>query len=136
MAKEGKREFCTTCRKSTEYCLKKTRRKERIRNREYTFWFTTALCAECRERMHIPGLIDLNNQERDEQYRKAEGLISIEEIQNLLKLCLMEPAALSAALGFDRQAISCYLQGQMPPREHSDLMRRALALEEHQQVFF
>ena len=136
MAKEGKMEFCTACRKPTAYHLQQTWEKERICNKEYTFRFTTAFCTECRKKMHIPGLIDRNNQERDEQYRRMERLISVEEIQKLLNLCLMGPDALSAALGFDRQAIGCYLQGQMPSREHSDIMRRALAQKERRQAAF
>ena len=36
---------------------------------------SVAVCADCGEEMSIPGLIDKNVQEIDEQYRVAEGLI-------------------------------------------------------------
>ena len=42
--------------------------------------------AECGEEMGIPGLIDKNVQEIDEQYRAAEGLVLIDDIVRLMKI--------------------------------------------------
>ena len=39
-------DFCTLCRKYTEYDIKKTDETELIKNRAYTFTFTTAFCKE------------------------------------------------------------------------------------------
>ena len=47
--------------------------------KEYTFRITAVVCADCGEEMFIPGLMDKNVQEIDEQYRAAEGLVSINE---------------------------------------------------------
>lgn len=60
MAEKRKVDFCIGCRKNTEYEIQKGIYKETIRDREYEFVLTEAICKECGEKMHIPGLIDAN----------------------------------------------------------------------------
>ena len=86
MTEKGRRDFCIECRKETEYFLQKKDIVKNIRDKEYTFAITVAVCAECGEEMSIPGLIDKNVQEIDEQYRAAEGLVSIDDIERLMKI--------------------------------------------------
>ena len=40
-----------------------------IREKEYTFEITAAFCNKCGGEMEIPGLMDYNMKEIDEQYR-------------------------------------------------------------------
>ena len=75
MTEKGRRDFCIECRKETEYLLQKKDIVRNIRDRKYTFAITVAVCAECGEEMSVPGLIDKNVQEIDDQYRAAEGLV-------------------------------------------------------------
>ena len=121
-----RREFCIECRKDTEYNLQKKDVVKIIRGKEYTFSITVAFCTECGEEMSIPGLIDKNVQEIDEQYRAAEGLVSIEDIEKLMKIYKIGKAPLSLALGFGEITIPRYLEGQVPSKEYSDVIRAAL----------
>ena len=127
MAEKGRKDFCIECRKETEYILRKKNIMKTIRDKEYTFAITVAVCAECGEEMSIPGLIDKNVQEVDEQYRKAEGLVSIDDIENLMKIYKIGKAPLSLALGFGEITISRYLEGQVPSKEYSDIIKSALS---------
>ncbi len=127
MAEKGRRDFCIECRKETEYLLKKKDIVKTIRDREYTFGITVAVCGKCGEEMNIPGLIDKNIQEIDEQYRAIEGLVSIEDIEKLMKIYKIGKAPLSLALGFGEVTIPRYLEGQVPSKEYSDVVRAALA---------
>lgn len=68
-AMENQRDFCTECRRETNYTLKKIKINQTIREREYTFEITAAFCNECGGEMGIPGLMDYNMKEIDEQYR-------------------------------------------------------------------
>ena len=102
MTEKGRRDFCIECRKETEYFWRKKEIVKTIRDKDYTFGITVAICAECGEEMSIPGLIDKNVQEMDEQYRAAEGLVSIEDIEKLMKI---------------------YKIGKAPYPWHSDLVR-------------
>ena len=127
MSEQRRRDFCIECRKETEYVLQKRNIVKIIRDKEYTFGITVAVCTECGEEMSIPGLIDKNVQEVDEQYRAAEGLVSIDDIEKLMKIYKIGKAPLSLALGFGEVTIPRYLEGQIPSKEYSDIVRAALA---------
>ena len=86
MAEKERIDFCTICRKETEYVLKKRNIKKNIKDVEYMFNITIAICRECGEEMSIPGLIDRNIQEVDKQYRDYENIVSINDIENLMKI--------------------------------------------------
>ena len=77
MAEKCRRDFCINCRKETEYLLLKKDIKKNIRDKDYIFEITVAVCAECGEEMSVPGFIDKNVREIDEQYKKAEGIVSV-----------------------------------------------------------
>ena len=127
MTEKGRRDFCIECRKETGYLLQKKEIVRNIRNKEYTFAITVAVCAECGEEMNIPGLIDKNVQEIDEQYRAAESLVSIDDIERLMKIYKIGKAPLSLALGFGEVTIPRYLEGQVPSKEYSDVIKAALS---------
>ena len=67
---ENQRDFCTECRRETNYTLKKIKINQTIREKKYTFEITAAFCNECGGEMGIPGLMDYNIKEIDEQYHE------------------------------------------------------------------
>lgn len=118
--------FCINCRNETEIELKKVKISQTIREKPYDFWITTAVCKECGEEVGLPGLIDRNTLEIDEQYRKKEDLLSVAQIQKLMEMYNIGKAPLSLALGFGEITISRYLAGQVPSKEYSNIMKKAL----------
>lgn len=127
MAERRRTDFCIECRNETEYMLQKRRIVKTIRDREYTFEVTAAICRECGEEMSIPGLIDRNVQEIDEQYRWTEGIVTVKDIERLMKLYKIGKGPLSLALGFGEVTIPRYLEGQIPSKEYSDIIKSALS---------
>ena len=127
MAERKRMDFCIECRKETEYMLQKRRIVRMIRDREYSFEITMAICSECGEEMSIPGLIDRNVQEIDEQYRWTEGIVTVKDIERLMKLYKIGKGPLSLALGFGEVTIPRYLEGQIPSKEYSDIIKSALS---------
>ncbi len=69
-----RKDFCTECRKETEYFLTKKGIVKHINGNAYPFFITVAICSECGKEMSIPGLIDQNIQEVEEQYKKQRSL--------------------------------------------------------------
>lgn len=63
-------DFCTHCRDITTYTLRKKIMKKEIKGKVYNFEITVAICEKCGEEMDIPGLLDLNMNAIDEQYRR------------------------------------------------------------------
>ena len=76
--------------------------------KEYQFLITTAHCKECGCDVGVKGILDYNAKEIDEQFRKAEGIISLEEIEKLGKIYNLGKAPLSIALGFGEVTITRY----------------------------
>ena len=122
-----RRTFCLECRKETEYVLRKTPITKTIREKEYRFQITTAHCKECGCEVGGNRLLDYNVKEIDSQFRKAEGIITSEEIEKLGKIYCLGKTPLSIALGFGEITITRYLAGQVPSKEYSDIMRAALS---------
>ena len=127
MAKEKMFDFCTECRKETSYKLRKKTVQKIIRDKPCEFEITVAICDECGEEMDIPGLLDANIRAIDEQYRHAEGIVSIDDIQKIMAIYNIGKAPLSIALGFGEITITRYLSGQMPSKEYSDIIKKALS---------
>ena len=123
--------FCTECRKECLYRLQNIERQYDIKGKKYNMEVTVAICKNCGEEMNIPGILDLRAKEVDEQYRKIENIISICDIEKLMKIYHIGKAPLSLPLGFGEITITRYLQGQVPSKEYSDIMRRALESPEY-----
>jgi uncharacterized phage-associated protein len=124
---DKKIDFCINCRKETTYSLQKRNIKKVIRDKEYSFNITVAICDGCGEEMSINELIDKNIKEIDEQYRAYENIISIGDIEKLMEIYNIGKAPLSLALGFGEITITRYLDGQIPSKEYSDIMKKALS---------
>ncbi|NLG03597.1 MAG: DUF4065 domain-containing protein [Clostridia bacterium] len=127
MAKERKVDFCTQCRKETTYQLRKRIVSKVIKEKTYDFEIIVAVCDECGREMDIPGLMDINMKSIDEQYRKKEGLVSVDDIQKIMDIYNIGKAPLSVALGFGEITITRYLAGQMPSKEYSDIIKKSLS---------
>lgn len=126
MNKKGRICFCDNCMEEREYRLVKKIIKETIRGKEYRFRITSAICETCGEEVSINELIDLNEREIDSQYRHQEGIVSVEDIRKLMDLYHLGKAPLSIVLGFGEITITRYLEGQVPSKEYSDVIRKAL----------
>lgn len=126
MKEERRKDFCIECRKETEYRLQIKDIVKTIREKDYTFHVTAAVCTECGAEMSIPGLLDKNIQEIDEQYRAAEGIVTIEDIEKLMMIYSIGKTPLSLTLGFGEITITRYLEGQVPSKEYSNVIKKAL----------
>lgn len=120
-------DFCIECRKDTEYILKKIMQKRTVKDKEYEYETLAAYCSKCGNEMNVPGLLDYALKAFDEQYRRQEDIISIDDIKKLMDLYHLGKAPLSLALGFGEITVTRYLEGQMPTKAYSDIMKEALS---------
>lgn len=134
IAAEGlalKMDYCINCGSEEEYFIEKRDVHRTIKDKDYVFLITVAVCKKCGEELSIPGLIDRNIKEIDEQYREAEGLVTIGDIERLMKIYNIGKAPLSLALGFGEITVTRYLDGQVPSKEYSEVVKMALASPEY-----
>ena len=125
MAKE-RTQFCVECREVTTYSIQHVSCVKSIKGKEYEFDILEAVCDKCGEPVNLPGLMDSNSKEIDRQYRQTEGIVSVEDINNLMEVYKIGKAPLSQALGFGEITVTRYLAGQVPSKEYSDIIKKAL----------
>lgn len=130
MIEKMKKNICIKCGRETESVFETKNIVKTIRDKAYIFGVTVAVCGECGEEKNIPCITEKNVQEIDEQYREAEDLVSIEDIEKLMQIYRIGKAPLSLALGFGEVTIPRYLEGQLPSKEYSDVIKSALASPE------
>ena len=118
--------FCPECRTECSYELRKVRKKKFIKEKEYDMEFTAAFCRNCGEELNIPGIMNQRAKELDAQYREIEELVSVSDIEKMMDIYNIGKAPLSLALGFGEITVTRYLQGQVPSREYSDVIKKAL----------
>lgn len=118
--------FCTECREEMPYEVRRVKIKHTIREKEYTFEVNKAFCKECGAQIEVPGMLDKMVEEIDIQYRKEENLVSVDDISKLMELYNIGKAPLSLALGFGEVTITRYINGQMPSKEYSDVIKKTL----------
>lgn len=125
MAKE-RTQFCIECREENEYIFKQTKCRKIIKEKEYEFKILEATCKKCGNVVNLHGIHDYNARAIDRQYRTQEGIVSVEDIKNLMEVYKIGKAPLSLALGFGEITITRYIAGQIPSKEYSDVIKKAL----------
>ena len=124
--KLANRGFCIECRNECEYEYKKITESFCIKNKMYDFKVTAAYCSNCHSEINVDGLLDLRTKEIDEQYREIEGIVTIDDINKLMELYDIGKTPLSYVLGFGEITITRYLQGLVPSKEYSDIIKKAM----------
>ena len=119
--------YCVHCQRLIGYRTRGIAKIETIKGKKYEFIYTRAFCKKCGNELPVEELVKINRDERDRQYRRTEKLISRDAIQRLVKMYGVSTGDLSVALGFSEQTVKRYLQGQIPTKEDSDIMIKALA---------
>lgn len=127
----GRREtepvFCLNCGRIQDVQIRSARRETQVRDKKFSFVEQRAFCPTCGEEVYVPVLNDENAQQREIAYRKAAGLITVQEIQCILDQYHIGAGPLARVLGFGEVTISRYLGGQLPSKSHSQKLLEVLA---------
>lgn len=130
MAERMHEVLCWNCRRKVSYRIKARDEEKVIKGKRYHFNEKYALCDECGEEIMVPGLDDENDREIDNIYRRENDLITIDEINLLMEKYNIEKRPLSKLLGLGEITITRYLDGQLPAKKYSDMLKRLLRYDE------
>lgn len=115
--------LCASCRGLQEFYIKTERETRNINGHDYEFNKRVAICSKCGNRVMVPGLEDENEASFEFIYRKENDYIQIEEIREIISRYNVEKRPLSKLLGFGEHTIEKYLEGQLPNRDYSNILR-------------
>ncbi len=119
--------FCLNC--GCSRALKKfaVRTEAEVRGTKISFVETHAICTECEEELYVPEVNDENAKAREDAYRKAANLISVEDIQKIMEKYDIGAGPLAIAMGFGDVTINRYISGQLPSKANSLKLLEVLA---------
>ncbi len=118
--------FCEICNELVEYKIKKRIREEIINNKIVSFNELYAICKKCNNEVYVEKLYDQNMLEYSEKIKEINGIITIKEIEEILKKYAIGKKPLSLVLGWGEVTIIRYLEGNTPEKAYSDILKKVL----------
>ena len=77
--------FCFNCGCKNKYRRVTEKAEAEVRGVQFSYAETLAICEKCGEELYVPEINDSNAQIREDAYRKAAKLITVDEIQSILR---------------------------------------------------
>lgn len=119
------KKICEECLKEVECSYNERLKKQKIDNNEIEFTEKYYVCHECGNSFY-DDLFDENIKEANEAIRKKNNIITIKEIEQILKKYSIGKKTLSLVLGLGEITITRYLNGQNPQKNNSELLKAVL----------
>ena len=116
--------FCEYCMNENEYKIHEVNKTSILKDEEISYMAKEAICNNCGNEIFVSDICDYNLKTLYEEYRKKHNIIRVIEIQRIIiKYCIKEEA-LSLLLGWKRETISRYLDGDMITNSHCDILKK------------
>ena len=117
--------FCENCLKEVNCKYYERIKKETIDDLIIEFLEKYYICDECGEEFY-DDLFDYNVNEANKKLREQTGLITVDEINQIMKKYDIGKKPLSLVLGLGEITLTRYLEGRNPTRANSDMMKMVL----------
>ena len=118
--------YCDRCRKLVDYETKSEEIIENISDEEILYLKRYDVCCECGNVFYSENTYNLNVISSSNEIRKKHGLITTDQIEEILKKYNIGKKPLSLVLGWGEITIIRYLDGQIPERVYSDILLKVL----------
>lgn len=119
--------FCPECRRDVEFSVREKNDSTELKGDIFLFSSRNAYCDECGVKIYLPKIEDENLEALYVAYRQKHGIISLEDIRAIPEKYNIGKKPLSLLLGWGEQAFSRYHDGDMPSKQHSEIMKQILA---------
>ncbi len=116
--------FCESCRDDVSYIVTSVSMNGTIKGTLYQYIGKEVRCADCGALVYIPEINDFNLKALYDEYRTANGIISLEHILALPEKYAIGKRPLSRLLGWGEQTFSRYCDGDMPTKQYSEVLSK------------
>lgn len=117
-----KQVICIQCRKMVEYITREMDDSFIVKGELVKYKKRIAYCKNCGEEVWVEDVDEYNANAPLQKYCENHGLITINQIEQLLKKYNIGQKNLSLLLGWGEVTIKRYLGGQIPSRNYSDIL--------------
>ncbi|WP_061213906.1 type II TA system antitoxin MqsA family protein [Syntrophomonas wolfei] len=114
--------YCYLCDQTNKVAIKKEEEIHTIKGTPVKCKVENAYCRQCGSKVYIPALNDANLDRMDYTYRRHNGIITVQEIEEILRQYNIGAKPLAVILGWGEVTILRYLKGQIPDRAHSNTL--------------
>jgi putative zinc finger/helix-turn-helix YgiT family protein len=118
--------FCEECRDFVGYEEKDEIMTKSTKGKEYTFSGKVAYCEECGSEIHVAKLRDYNLNKLNEVYRTTEELVTVDQILRITDIYDIGKRPLSNLLGWGELTVSRYINGDIPSKQYSEVLKQIL----------
>lgn len=118
--------FCEKCHDMVEYCIREKKMTKNIKGKEIEYIGKVAICSKCGSEIFIADVRDYNLKMLDNAFREKEGLITVSEIELILDKYNIGKRPLSLLLGWGEGTLTRYLDGDIPTKQYSDILKTIL----------
>lgn len=116
--------FCEYCHSENEYDVYNMNKTAILKDETINYIAKEASCSICRNEIFVSEICDYNLNILYNEYRKKHNLICGEDIKNILIKYSVDHECLSLLLGYKRETINRYLEGDIPLNSHSDVLKK------------
>ncbi|RII33279.1 DUF4065 domain-containing protein [Clostridium chromiireducens] len=116
--------YCERCMSNKEYKLQRNKKTSVLNNEEISFEAKEAICEACGNEIFVSDICDHNLNVLYEKYKIRHNIISIMEIKNILTKYSISNEELSLLLGWKSYTLKRYLNGDMPLKDHSNVLKK------------
>ena len=116
--------FCEYCMNENEYKVNEVNKTSILKDEEISYMAKEAICNNCGNEVFVSDICDYNLKTLYEEYRKKHNIIRIIELNRIIIKYSINKEALSLLLGWKKETISRYLDGDMITNSHSDILKK------------
>lgn len=124
-----KRGYCENCDTIVTYIIKDKLENDHLNGVDIEYIAKYAYCDICNTEIYIEKIDDINIATMYNIYREKANIISIDEIETILKKYNIGASRLSILLGWDKYTIPNYLNGKVPSKYNSDKLKNILNMK-------
>ncbi len=117
---------CASCQANVEYEIINTSYQYDDDEVSFKYCGKKAICKNCGEEIIVDEVEDYNQSQFENEYRKLNEIITTEEITEILEKYDIGKRPLSLLLGFGEITITRYLNGYVPSKKNSIMLKRIL----------
>lgn len=122
----NKKTYCEHCDTRVTYSIKDEFEKDHLKGFDIEYIAKYAYCNICNEEIYIEAIDDINIATMNNIYREKANIISIDEIEEILKKHNIGASKLSVLLGWDKCTIPNYFKGEVPSICNSNKLKDIL----------
>lgn len=116
--------FCEYCMKEIEYEINEINKISILKDEEINYTAKKAVCTECNNEIFVSHICDYNLNSLYEEYKNMHNIIKINDLKRIMIKYSINEEALSLVLGWGRETISRFLDGDMITSSHSDILKK------------